>query len=143
MRSIPPRILLALSCASALLAAACAATGPPALSSDLAGTQWTVSVMDGQQTGASAPTVTFDPEDRIRGSSGCNSFSGIYEAQGGAIDVRGLGATERACADSALMRREASFLATLANAIRYRRDGERLVITAANDSNLVLTPASG
>lgn len=140
MRHIPPPVLVALSCASALIAAACASTAPSALSSDLAGTRWAVQLINGMRIAGRAPSVVFAEEDRINGAAGCNHFSGVYEANDGHIDVRALGRTEMAC-DVPVMRQEAAFLDVLDNAASYERENDRLVITAADGDSIVLGPA--
>jgi heat shock protein HslJ len=138
---LTPRIVSCIALASGLAAAACASMSPAALSSDLAGTRWLVSLIDGRPSQARQASITFAPEDRITGTAGCNRFTGVYEAAGGSIDVRALGRTEMACA-APVMRDEEALLEVLDNAQRYTRQGERLVITAQDGSNLVLTPAS-
>lgn len=127
-------------CVSGLITAACATKAPPALSSDLAGTRWSVQTIDGRPISGRAPSVSFAREDRISGAAGCNSYFGIYEAENGAIDVRALGHTERAC-DAPVMTMEQSFLAVLDKAESYRHQDDRLVITAEDGHNLVLTPS--
>lgn len=140
MAMISPRRALALAClASGLIAGACASTAPPALSSDLAGTQWTVQSIDGNPIAARTPSITFAAEDRISGQAGCNSFSGVYEAADGAIAVRALGRTKMAC-DAPLMSQEDALLSVLDKAERYWREGEHLVITAEDGHSLVLSP---
>jgi heat shock protein HslJ len=128
-------------CISGLITAACATKAPPALSSDLAGTHWDVQSIDGRAISGDAPSVSFAREDRISGAGGCNSFFGIYEAENGAIDVRAIGHTERACA-APIMTLEQSFLAVLDKADRYAREDDRLVITADDGHSLVLTPTA-
>jgi heat shock protein HslJ len=138
---LTPRIVSAIALASGLAAAACASMSPPALSSDLAGTRWLVALIDGRPAQNRQASITFAPEDRISGTAGCNRFTGVYEAAAGSIDVRALGRTEMAC-DGPVMRQEEAMLDVLDNAQRYARQGERLVITAENGSNLVLEPIS-
>lgn len=99
-------------------------------------------MIDGRPTQTRQASITFAPEDRISGTAGCNRFTGVYEAAAGSIDVRALGRTEMAC-EGAVMRQEEAMLDVLDNAQHYARQGERLVITAEDGSNLVLTPISG
>lgn len=141
-RTWTPRALAFTALASGLAAAACASMGPPALSSDLAGTRWAVQSIDGNPTQSRAPSVQFAAEDRISGTAGCNRFFGVYEAAQGAIDVRALGRTEMAC-DAPVMRQEEAFLGVLDKAERYQRRGDRLVITAEGGRSLVLSPVTG
>lgn len=131
------RFSLAAACvASGLITAACASYAP-AQSSDLAGTRWVVRSIDGAPTQARAPSIEFAAEDRVSGAGGCNTYSGVYEAANGAIDVRALGRTEMAC-DTPVMRQEDAFFAVLDEAANYRRENDRLVITAADGAALVL-----
>ena len=134
--------LLALTCASALAAAACASLAPePAADvSVLAGTRWVAQSIDGAPVAGRAPRLAFDPEDRLSGSGGCNTLSAVYEAAAGAIAVRALGATERAC-ETAVMAQEAVFLAVLAQAAHYARDGARLTLADKTGRNIVFAPA--
>jgi heat shock protein HslJ len=137
MLRLSSRHALAAAClVSGLITAACASYAPAA-SSDLVGTRWAVRSIDGRPTQVRAPSVEFAPEDRIRGGGGCNTFSGVYEAAGGAIDVRALGRTEMAC-ETSLMRQEDAFFAVLDRAARYERREDSLVITAEDGRALVL-----
>jgi heat shock protein HslJ len=139
MGAVPHRIPLRLTaCASALIAAACASLAPTP-SSDLAGTSWAVQSINGRPTQVRAPSIEFAAEDRISGAGGCNRYTGVYEAADGAIAVRALGRTEMAC-DGPVMQQEDAFFTVLDDAERYRRDGERLVITAEGGGSLVLAP---
>jgi len=141
MGTISHRIPLGVTaCLSALVAAACASLAPTP-SSDLAGTRWAVREINGQPTQTRAPSVEFAAGDRIRGVGGCNQFTGVYEAADGAIEVRALGRTEMAC-DTPLMQQENAFFSVLDDAKSYRRQGDRLVITADNGT-LVLAPLNG
>lgn len=141
MKAIPPRVLAAICVAGGLLAAACASVAPAIQRSALAGTQWVAQLIDGAPVDRErAPTLAFTPEDRVVGSGGCNSLRGIYEARGGRMDLSALSLTEMACAGP-VMAQESAFVAVLDAATRYRQDGERLVIVAADGRTLVLTPA--
>lgn len=97
--------------------------------------------INGQPTQARAPSVEFAAADRIRGAGGCNQFTGVYEAADGAIEVRALGRTEMAC-ETPVMQQEERFFSVLDSAKAYRRQGDRLVITADNGT-LVLAPLQG
>lgn len=136
--------LIALSLACGLLAAACETASPPAVApiaqSELAGTRWVAARINGAPVSGRAPRIVFALEDRLSGSGGCNTLSAVYEAQAGAIAVRALGATERAC-DEAVMRQEGAFLALLAKAARYERDNARLILADETGRSIEFTPA--
>jgi putative lipoprotein len=137
--------LIAACFASGLIAAACAAVAPEPVNtlprSDLAGTRWVAQSIAGQAVEGRAPTISFNVEDRLSGSGGCNTLTGVYETDAGAIAVRGLGATERACAET-LMRQEMAFLAVLAKAARYERQDTQLVLADEGGRSIVFAPAA-
>lgn len=137
------RLRLIIACvASGVVAAACAAQAPSSsANTDLVGTRWIAALIDGAPVRAGhAPVLVFGTGDRLTGSGGCNALTAFYEADNGNIDVRGLGRTEMAC-DTSVMVQEDAFFDLITEATRYAREGDRLVITAANGRNLVLTPA--
>jgi heat shock protein HslJ len=137
-QSIGRAALIALACCSAAAAAACASMAPP-LHANLAGTRWAVQAIDGQRiSSAHIPTVNFDAQRRVAGTSGCNSYFGAYSARDGDLDVSGLGHTEMACAEP-LMRQETAFLGALDAAARYvvEVDG-KLVIYGRDERGLTL-----
>jgi heat shock protein HslJ len=72
-------------------------------------------------------TATFDA-DRISGESGCNSFSGRFEVDGGDIAIGPLASTLRACADPAVDEQERQYLAALELARTYSFDGANLTV---------------
>ncbi|MBL8531785.1 MAG: META domain-containing protein [Hyphomonadaceae bacterium] len=131
MRRLTPRASLAAACmASGLIAGACASLSPntDAPISELTGSRWVAEAINGAPVApASAPEIAFAAEDRLSGTSGCNAIFGFYEAEAGLIAVRGLGHTERACAEP-IMTQEQAFLAVLHNAARYERGADVLVI---------------
>lgn len=136
--------LIALCLACGLLAAACESVSPPEyaalVQSELAGTRWIAARIDGAPVSGRAPRIAFAPEDRLSGSGGCNTLSAVYEAEAGAIAVRALGATERAC-DDAVMQQETAFLALLAKAAHYQREDARLVLADETGRSIEFTPA--
>jgi heat shock protein HslJ len=79
------------------------------------------------------------------GESGCNSFSGPYEASGtDAITIGPLASTLRACADAAIGTQEQQYLAALELATTYQvtgnqltlfRDGGTIAVTATRTSS--------
>jgi heat shock protein HslJ len=130
--------MVAACCASGLITAACAVSAPgPELNADLSGTRWVASSIDGAPVAERAPQLTFGAEDRLSGTSGCNSVVAVYEAKNGHIDVRALGHTERAC-EAPLMRQEQAFLSILDGAARYERAGNQLVIIGEDGARLSL-----
>lgn len=146
MRGQSNRVSLIAACfVSGLIAAACAAVAPDRASapaSELAGTRWVAQSIAGEPVAGAAPTLAFNADDRLSGSGGCNTLTAVYETEAGAIAVRALGATERACADDEMMRQELAFLALLAKAARYEREAMRLVLADETGQNIVFAPVA-
>lgn len=135
------RLHLSLACLlSGLAAAACASIAPDrAYASELDGTRWQL-INGAPALAQHAPELSFGPEGRLTGSGGCNALFAVYEIADGVIDVRGIGRTERAC-ETQVMRAEESFVELLSQATRYRREGDRLVLSAGNGRDLVFSAA--
>lgn len=144
MPAFPRRFPLAIACCfSGLLAAACAALAPetPISTSELSGTRWVASSIDGAPVAGRPPEITFGAEDRLSGTGGCNRLFAVYEAARGFLDVRGLGRTEMAC-DRQVMRQEEAFVDVLQNAERYQREEDRLIITGENGATVELSASA-
>lgn len=63
--------------------------------------------------------VRFD-NGNIHGNASCNQFSGTYASKNHQLHIGQLRATQRACADSALMEQEAYFLQALTQVSQYQ-----------------------
>jgi len=63
-------------------------------------------------------TLQFDSSDKqVSGSGGCNHYFGSYTVKSNCeLQISGLGATEMACLDSALMQQEQRYFGLLQNA---------------------------
>ena len=122
-----------LALAAGLTVAACTsgavATQPP----NLEGTKWRVVEIAGAPTyGANPPTVSFG-KGRIRGDSGCNTFSANLTMDQTAIDVGSINSTLRLC-DGDIGAIETQFLRALVGATSFAFDEE---------GNLVLDGTGG
>ncbi len=117
-----------------------------AVSTDLAGTAWTVnSYNNGKQAvvGVFADTtltILFGESGQISGSGGCNNYSGGYKSDGaGSIEIGPLVSTMMACADpEGIMDQETQFLAALQAATVYRLDGSTLELRNAEGALQVM-----
>jgi heat shock protein HslJ len=98
----------------------------------LTGTEWTAM---GINTGTDAVssvvagatvTATFGEDGTVSGSAGCNTYTGEYTAQQGAIEIGPLASTTKACEPAEVMTQEAAFLTAMQNATTYAIDGETL-----------------
>jgi len=77
-------------------------------------------VLDRAQT-----TIHFDSQERVSGSTGCNSYSASYKLKGNGLRFGPAAATRRACVP-ALMDQEQRFTRVLDATTSYRQDGEFL-----------------
>ena len=110
-----------------------------AVSTDLAGTSWTVtSYNNGKQAvvgvlADTTPTILFGESGQISGSGSCNNYSGSYKSDGvGSIEIGPLISTMMACADpEGVMDQETQFLAALQAATVYTIDGSTLELRDA------------
>lgn len=111
-----------------------------AVSTDLAGTSWTVtSYNNGKQAvvgvlADTTPTILFGESGQISGSGSCNNYSGSYKSDGvGSIEIGPLVSTMMACADpEGVMDQETQFLAALQAATVYTIDGSTLEMRDAD-----------
>ena len=87
-------------------------------------------------------TITAIFEDgQIRGSAGCNSFSGDYSVRGGKITVGPMAITMMACLDpEGVMEQEQLVLEYLGDAQTYQLSDERLMIYQSDGEALTFVP---
>jgi heat shock protein HslJ len=90
--------------------------------------------------GNSNITLQFDSNDKeVSGSGGCNHYFGSYAVKSNCeLQISGLGATEMACLDLALMQQEQRYFGLLQNAGKIEIKNGELRITS-KDEVLVYT----
>ncbi len=81
------------------------------------------------------PSATFE-DGTVGGSTGCNQYSGPYTVDGASLEIGQLASTQMACAPPA-DRIEQSYVAALGRVAGWRVDGEQLVLTDADDAELL------
>lgn len=111
-----------------------AATTPPSLD----GTTWRVIEIAGQPTfGSNPPTVTFG-NGRIRGDSGCNTFSAPITLEFPTIDVGSINSTLRLC-EGDVGDTETQFMRALigATAVSFDETGNLVLSSGAGDVHFV------
>jgi putative lipoprotein len=82
-----------------------------------------------------APSVTFEA-GRVSGSTGCNRFTGRYMVDGGALELGEIASTRMACPPPAdAVEREC--LAALGRVAHWRREGDELTLTDADEADLL------
>jgi heat shock protein HslJ len=89
----------------------------------LEGTSWRAVSIDTVTTMVSnAPTLTF-ATGRLRGSGGCNTYSGTFSLQDGALDIDGLRATLKQC-ETSTSEMERQFMRALVSATTVAFEGD-------------------
>jgi putative lipoprotein len=112
-----------------------------AADTSLAGSSWDVIALNNQSGGVqsvvidSDPTLIFDEELGVSGSTGCNNFFGIYSTDGDMIGFSGLGSTEMFCEDTA--EQEIWMMAALADATTYTANSQTLELFDEDGSRLL------
>ncbi len=128
-----------------------ASFGP--LPTALAGTAWQVTgyntgrgSVTGVATGPEAgprPTIEFDAAGGVRGSAGCNAYSGTWTESAGRLAFGPLRTTRTVCTTPAdAMEREATFLRALESAASAQREGGRLELRTATGALAVSAVAA-
>ena len=114
---------------TAFLVAGCAVTTRVA-TMDLPGSTWELVAMDGETlAGDAVPTLAFDEQGGVSGSTGCNTFSGEVSIDGNALTFGPLVTTRMACADPAANAQEEAFLSAMEGVSAYTIDDQgRLVL---------------
>jgi META domain len=85
----------------------------------------------GAETGIVAGTTVtmkLGEDQRVSGSTGCNSYGGTYQVRGDNISFNRIVSTRRACLDQKANEQEHRFLSTLETANRFRLASNRLTI---------------
>ena len=92
-----------------------------------------------------AITASFEG-GRVAGSDGCNRYTAGYTLGPGASDlcIQPAAATRMLCAVPAgVMEQEAAYLAALSAVTRYRIEGDRLTLEAADGARVATFTAGG
>jgi heat shock protein HslJ len=98
---------------------------------NLAGTEWGFS----EEIGATAGFIQFESDGRVRGSTGCNRFTGTYSQDGSALTIGTLATTRRGCLPE-FMRREEQFLEVLSKVRQVEANPFKLFLKAT-DGNVL------
>jgi heat shock protein HslJ len=107
----------------------------------LSGSQWQLVSLNGTPViEGSTVTIGFGADNRVFGSSGCNSYGGTYEVEGSTLTFSMLVSTLRACTEEALNQQESAFVAALDGTVAYTIRGAELVITGSSGAELRFVP---
>jgi heat shock protein HslJ len=102
------------------------------------GKQAVISLITGSEI-----SLNFGTDGQVSGHSGCNTYSGGYEANGNALKVGPLGSTRMACDNPAgVMEQEQQYLAALQNSATYEIAGDTLTIRDSGGAMQVVATAT-
>ncbi len=134
-RSIALLALLALS--------ACAITSREA-TTELPGTSWALVDLDGAEpVGETPPSITFNDDGSVTGTTGCNTFNGEVTIEGSELTFGPMATTRMACLDEGASLQEHAFLTALEGVTGYTVDDEgRLVLEGDAPLTFEVAPAA-
>ena len=134
--------LLVIVVAAVITAGCTAGTSTPgavagtfwSLDSYLAGNGTLVEVLPGTEVSA-----RFDDDGKVTGSAGCNGYGGDYNLNGTALSVSSLVQTLKLCTEpEGIMEQEARFMGLLGSAAGCRIEDDRLIITDAEGTDVLV-----
>jgi len=110
------------------------------LKDPLNGTSWALtSIDDTPPLQNTSVTVEFT-DGKIGGSSGCNSYGGLYKVSGQKITTDSIAMTLMACMDSGVMEQEQAFLEQLQNIQTFELIEDQLQLLNLNGKSLTFAP---
>ena len=105
----------------------------------LAGTNWQLTRLQGKKVNQ-IPTVTtasFTKGGSIKGSGGCNSYSGSYSQDGKFLSISGLSSGSKSCGKE-IDALEQAYLSRLKSAVRFRIKGNNLTLFDSRGRELLV-----
>jgi heat shock protein HslJ len=136
-------LVIAVAC---VVTAACTEPGSPVREPgpSLAGTSWTLdSYIAGNGTlvpalAGTEVTASFSDDGSLTGSAGCNSYGTIYHLDGANLSIEPPGSTKMYCSEPpGIMEQENRYLALLTEVASVRLEGNRLILTDADGTDLL------
>ena len=111
----------------------------------IVGTSWTLAGLAGEDGGlvpvvpGTTVTAVFGADGRIGGSAGCNRYGANYAVHGADLMIEPTTMTEMYCGEpSGVMEQEDRYLALLAEVASCRVEGDRLILTDANGTDILV-----
>jgi heat shock protein HslJ len=102
----------------------------PVGAADLEGSNWIITGFllpaggTAEAVAGATATLTFGAGGALKGSTGCNSFSGTYDVSGTSLTIQLGPSTLKACLDAAATAQERAVVSSLADVRRYAVEGE-------------------
>ena len=110
------------------MASAGCSAADEAATPQLAGTTWRAETIMGRPVVEnSAATITFEPDGRVHGGSGCNRYFGTSTIDGDRVSFGAMGATRMAC-PGPLMDQERHFFEALGSAESWTIDDQGMLL---------------
>jgi heat shock protein HslJ len=135
--------LIAAACAPTVAPTAAPAVQPaqpkeqPVSGNALDGTSWTLATLNGQAA-LKDTTVTLNfAAGKVAGSDGCNSYNGMYTADGTNIQFGQLASTMMACPDP-IMKQADAYQQALGQAATYKANARQLSLSDASGKELAV-----
>lgn len=89
--------------------------------------------------GDDKPTIFFQNDGHLTGSTGCNRFNGTFTIDDSQIHTGSLAATKKMCPDGeGLLEQEQTILRTLTNAAKYQLEKDTLQIFDVSSSSVLI-----
>ena len=105
---------------------------------DLSGREWhLISLGGAEMVPGTTITLGFGDDNRVFGSSGCNSYGASYSVNAGEISFGMAISTMMACMQEGVMEQEMAYLAALEAATGYELAGDQLIITYGAGEQLI------
>jgi heat shock protein HslJ len=106
----------------------------------LKGTSWALTAIDGTPPAEGSTLTVQFTDGQISGSSGCNSYGGLYEVKGDSITTDSIVMTLMACVDSGVMEQEQTFLQYLQDAQTFKLSEGQLQVFRSDGKALTFVP---
>jgi heat shock protein HslJ len=121
------KIIISLGISFACLALAACAASSTSSGTEITGTIWILTELNGNPPVAgSSITAMFTQDGKISGTAGCNQYLGSYRISGNTISISGTLATTLMMCEISLMTQETAYLEALQEAKSYSTMGDQL-----------------
>ncbi|WP_292518055.1 META domain-containing protein [Methanoculleus sp.] len=109
----------------------------------LTGTDWVLEAYSTDEDAVSSVivgttiTANFAADGNVTGNAGCNHYGGQYSLDGANLTVSSLYSTLMYCETPGVMEQEGMYMGLLGNVSSYRVEGDRLILTDAEGTDLL------
>ena len=112
------------------------ACGGSSITNPLNGTIWNLAAINDTLALVNTSVTVEFTDGKIGGSSGCNSYGGVYKVSGKKITTDSIAMTLMACMDPGVMEQESAFLENLQNAQTFELTEGQLLIFSSDGKSL-------